>query len=132
MTVKFQSQTFKVARFCARKKVAAKDVGDADMGPLRERLRAVGTDLGGQPRQADVEMDTDVDREDGNCTSRTGIPGSETGRKPEMILHPLQYGYPPHTFPQRSIRTPSPPLTKPVSRLGTPRRPDPVRWNDVG
>ena len=59
--VKIQSQTLIVARFCARKKVEAKDVEDAELGPLRERFRHSGTDLGSRPRQLDVVADMDVD-----------------------------------------------------------------------
>ena len=46
VTVKFQSQTFKVARFCARKKGEQKDVEDAELDPLRARFRRIGADLG--------------------------------------------------------------------------------------
>ena len=34
VTAKFQPQTFEVAWFCARKKVGAKDVEDAEVGPF--------------------------------------------------------------------------------------------------
>ena len=85
MTVKFQPQTFKVARFHAPGKVEAKDVEDADVNPSRPRFGSVGLDLGNRQKRVDVEVDMDADREDGKCTSSTGIPESEPGPKPESI-----------------------------------------------
>ena len=87
-TAKFQAQTFKVARCRARKKGGGKDVEDAELDPLRERFRRIGADLGTQPKQVDVEKDMDADREDGNYTSSTGTPGSDSGPKPEMVPAP--------------------------------------------
>ena len=61
---------------------------DAELDPLRERFRRIGADLGTQPKQVDVEKDMDADREDGNYTSSTGTPGSDSGPKPEMVPAP--------------------------------------------
>ena len=54
---------------------------------------------GGQPRRVDVEQDMEVDREDGNYTSSTGTPGSDSGRRPGMIPVP--------DSPLRSVQLPS-------------------------
>ena len=102
--VKIQSQTLKVAHFCVRKKVEAKDVEDAELGPLRERFRLPGTDLGGRPRQVNVVADTDVDRGYGADASSAGTPESESGSKPEMI--PVQHS-PALSAPVSSPRVPS-------------------------
>ena len=88
VTVKFQSQTFKVALFCVRKKGGEQDAEDAELDPLRERSRRIGADLGGQLRQVHVGMDMDVDREDGNNASNTGIPECESGPTAETIPAP--------------------------------------------
>ena len=66
MTAKSQSQTFKVARFCAREKAGVKDAGDAELDPMLVRLRSVGPDLGIQQGHWDVDAGTDVDGENGN------------------------------------------------------------------
>ena len=87
-TVKFQSQTFKVARFCARKKVGAKDIEDVEVDPMRARLRSVGLNLGNRQEQVDVEVDMDLGEETGNCASSTGVSESEPGPKPESIPTP--------------------------------------------
>ena len=57
VTLKFQSQTFRVARFRARRKEKEKDVEDAELDPSRERSRRICADLGSQPRQVDVGKD---------------------------------------------------------------------------
>ena len=44
-TVEFRPQTFKAARFCVREEVEARDVGDAELDPLRARVRTVGPAL---------------------------------------------------------------------------------------
>ena len=41
-TAKFQPETLKVACFCVSKKVEAADVGDAEVDPMKERLRSGG------------------------------------------------------------------------------------------
>ena len=87
-TAKFQSQTFKVARLRVWKTVEAMDVADAELAPLRERFRHIGADSGSPPRHVVLGADMDVDREDGNDTSSTGNPESESGAKPEMIPVP--------------------------------------------
>ena len=43
VTVKFQSQTFKVARYCVRKQVEEEDVDDEEFDPSHVRMRAVGS-----------------------------------------------------------------------------------------
>ena len=86
--MKFQAQTLKVARFCARKKVEAKDVEDVELDLMLTLLRSVGLDLGNQREQLDVEVGMDADGEDGNRTSVLGIPESEHGPKPEASPAP--------------------------------------------
>ena len=88
MKVKFQPQTFKVARLCVRKRGEGGDVKDAELDPHRERLRCIGADLGSQQGQADVGEEMEADREDGSYTSGTGTPESASGPKPEMIPVP--------------------------------------------
>ena len=41
--VKFQSQTSKVAPYCARKKVEERDVEDAELDPLHSRMRTAAS-----------------------------------------------------------------------------------------
>ena len=87
-TVKFQSQTYKVARFYARKKREETEVERAELDPLHVRFRRIGADLGSQSRQVDVGEDMEVGSEDGNHTPRTGTPESNSGPRPDMILVP--------------------------------------------
>ena len=114
-TGKFQPKTFKVACFCARGKAEAEDVAEADVDPRRTRVRYAGLDLGNQQEQVDVELGTDVDGEDGNCTSSTGVPESEPGPKPEAIPVPDP--------PFLSVQLPSP-------RGSLEKRPDLVSPRD--
>ena len=100
VTMKSQPQTVNVARFCVRKKVEAEDAEDAELDSLRERFRHIGADLGSQPRQVDSETDTDVDWEDGNNASSSGVPESESGVLPEMVPVPGS--------PSLSVQLPSP------------------------
>ena len=72
-------ETGVAARLGVRKKGAEKDAEGAELDPLRERIRRIGADLGSQPRQVDVEKDMEVDMEDGNHTSSTGPPESDSG-----------------------------------------------------
>ena len=46
VTVKSQSQTFKVARPCVRKTGGEKDLGDAELDPLHARFRGFGRTWG--------------------------------------------------------------------------------------
>ena len=87
-TVKFQSQTFKVARFCVRKKGEETDVADAELDLPRERFRRIGADSGSHSRQAVAETDMDAGGEAGKNASSTGIPESEPGPRPEMSPAP--------------------------------------------
>ena len=52
--VKFQSQTFKVARFRARKKGEEEDAEEAELDPAQVRCRRCEADLGSQLGQMDV------------------------------------------------------------------------------
>ena len=61
---------------------------DAELDPLHARSRRIGADLGSQLRQVDVEMEMEVDTEDGNLTSSTGTPESDSGPRPETIPVP--------------------------------------------
>ena len=112
-TGKFQPKTFKVARFCARGKVEAGDVAEADVDPRRTRVRYAGLDLGNQQDQVVVEVGMDADGEDGDCTSSRGIPKLNLGRnqKPvrRRIPRPYRRSCPLHMGPAKSIQTPSPP-----------------------
>ena len=99
VTVKFQSQTFKVARFCARNKVEATHVEDTEVDPTRTRMRSVGLDPGNPQEQVDVGVGMDTGGEDGNFTSCTGVPDSEPEPKPEASPAP--------DFPSFSVQPPS-------------------------
>ena len=70
-TAKFQSQTFKVARYFARTKVGERDVEDADRDPSHARMRAAAAVPRGQSTQRDMGDVTDADEEKGNLTSST-------------------------------------------------------------
>ena len=59
--MKFRPRTFEAARFCALKKVEANNVEDAEVDPLCVQLQSVGSDLGDQQVQIDVEVGMDVD-----------------------------------------------------------------------
>ena len=121
MAKKFQSQTFKVERFCVRGRVEATDVEDAGVGPMRTRLRSVGLDLGSQQTQVDEEVDIDVDREDGNGTSSKGIPEKEAGWNQKVsrpwIPRLFQYSCRLYAIPWESIRIWAPPLLRFANRL---------------
>ena len=80
--MKSKSQAFKLAIFCLRGKVEAKDVGDAEADPMRARLRSAESDPGNQREQVDVEVGMDADGEDADCTFGAGISESESGQKP--------------------------------------------------
>ena len=60
---KFQSQSFKVALFCARKGGGEKDVGGAVLDFFQASFRQIGADLGSQLRQVGVAEDLEADRE---------------------------------------------------------------------
>ena len=75
-------------RFCTRGKVEAGDVEDAGLDPLRVRLRSAGSGCEDQQGQRDVHAGMGVDREDGNRTSSTGNPDSESGPNPASIPAP--------------------------------------------
>ena len=83
-----QSKTSRVARFCVRNKVDAKDVEEAEVDPMRPRLRSKGLDLGNWQEQVDVEVGTDADGEDGNYASRPGTPDSGSGPNPAAFTAP--------------------------------------------
>ena len=83
VTVKAQSHIFKVARFCAREAEL-----EAELDPARVRPRQSESDPGYQLGQIDAEKDMEVDREDGNSTSSTGISRSGCSPQPEMIPVP--------------------------------------------
>ena len=72
----------------------------AEFHPLRERFPRIGPDLGSPTGEVDMEKDMDVDREDGNFTSRPGTPESDSGPRPDMI--PVQ------DSPSLSAHLPSP------------------------
>ena len=74
-TAKFKSEFFKVARFWVRKQGEEKDVEDAELDPVRARFRRIGSDLGGQLRQVDVETDLEVDRGGWELFPAYGHPG---------------------------------------------------------
>ena len=64
VAVKFQSQTFRVARYCVRKKVEEKDVEKAKCNPSSTQLRPMETapwardDLRGEEDEMEVEKET--------------------------------------------------------------------------
>ena len=87
-TVKFQSQTFKVARFCARKRREEKDVEGDELDPVRARFHQGGYAFDVQLGKLYAGKDMEVDREDGNSTLSTGTPMSGSGRRPEMAPAP--------------------------------------------
>ena len=83
--MKFQTQISTVARFRERKKGEEKNAEDAELDPLHTRFRRIGADLGSQLGQVDAGKDLEVDRGDGDLTSSTGTPESDSGPRPEMI-----------------------------------------------
>ena len=62
---KFQSQTFKVARYCARKKVAAKDAEDAKLDPMHAWVWTAASAPRENNPQRDMGDVMDVDEEKG-------------------------------------------------------------------
>ena len=88
VTVKFQSQLFKVARFCVRKRGEEKDVVEEELGPVRVRPLRNGSGPGGELRNVELGSEMEVDREDGNSTSNSGIPESGCRPQPETIPVP--------------------------------------------
>ena len=61
-------------------------MGEDELDQVWARFRQVGTDLGSQLRQVDVEKDMEVGRGDEGSTLSTGTP--ESGSEPEMIPAP--------------------------------------------
>ena len=88
VAAKFQSQAFKVARFLAREKVEAAEVGDEEVDPLKERLLTGGLELGNQQEPVGVAGSMDVDEEDGIDAAETGLPESDFGLKPGAMPAP--------------------------------------------
>ena len=82
MTVKFQSKTFKVARFRARGKVEGEDVEDADLDPMHARMRTAGPEPRDKKGQQDLGDVMNVDEDKGHCSSSTGTPENGEGRHP--------------------------------------------------
>ena len=121
VTTKSQTQTFDVARFRAREKVAAKDVEGADVDPLRTRLSSVALDLGSRQPQVYVEVGIDVDGEDGKCTSSTGIPESDLGPNQQLFRRQIPCSVwrnrPLRMAPREFAQTWSPPLIRFATRL---------------
>ena len=74
--MKLWSQTFKVARYCVRKKVEEKDVDEEELDPLHRRMRAAGSVPWQQHARRDIGNGLDVDEAKGNWASRTGTPRS--------------------------------------------------------
>ena len=72
--MKFQTQVFEVARFCARKRGEDRDVEEEELDPARVRLLANKCGLGDPLRPVEVDSDMVVDREDGNSTFSRGLP----------------------------------------------------------
>ena len=101
VTAKFQSQTFKVARYCVRAKVEGADADDEESDPLHVRMGAVGSVPSGQHAQRDMGDVMHVGDVQGNWTSTTGSPKSEDR------YHPV--GSPAPECPASSERLPSPP-----------------------
>ena len=85
VTVKLQSQVFKVARFCVRMREERKDAEEAGPDLVRVRFHQSGYDLGVQLGQIDVGKDMESDRDDGNSTLCTGTPESGSGPRPGML-----------------------------------------------
>ena len=63
-------------------------MGDAELDPMRVRLRSVGPDFGSRPGQWGVDVGMDVNGGGGHRTSGTGILDSESGPKPAVIPAP--------------------------------------------
>ena len=73
VTVKFQSQIFKVARSCVRKCGEEKDPEEAELDSVRVRFRRSGSDLSDQLGPSDVGKDMEVDREDAGEVDRADM-----------------------------------------------------------
>ena len=99
-TAKFQSQTFKVARFCLRGKVDVKDAEYAELDPLHARMRTDGPAVRDKQGQQDMGDETDLDAEKGYCTLNEGGPESGLGHNPAVI--------PAAGTPSLSVQLPSP------------------------
>ena len=78
-TAKFRSQTFNVARVCARRKADAAEGGDREVDPPKERLRTGGLDLENRRKPTDGEESADADEADGIDTASTGVPDGDLG-----------------------------------------------------
>ena len=66
----------------------AEDAEEAELDPLRVRLRPVGSDLGNRQGKLGAEVGMDVDREDGDFTWSTGAPDSGSGPNPAALPFP--------------------------------------------
>ena len=84
-TGEFLSQTFNVARFCARKRGEEKDVEEDGSDPARARFRQGGSALDDRLGKLDVEKVTETGREDGNSALSAGAPANGSRRRPETI-----------------------------------------------
>ena len=88
MTAEFQSQTFKVARWCVRKIAEEEDVADEGSDPLHVRMWTAGSVSWEQRARRDMGDVVDVDAEKANWTSSTGTPRGEDRYRPEAIPAP--------------------------------------------
>ena len=59
--VKFQSQIFKVARFCVRKKAGRKGAEEPELDSPKDRFRHLGAALGSQSKHVEAKKAIDID-----------------------------------------------------------------------
>ena len=83
-TAKFQSRTFKAARFCARKKAEG-----VELNPLQARPRPIGVAPWESITLRNEGNGMDVDEEQVDTISSTGAPGDCVHTSPEPMTLPF-------------------------------------------
>ena len=100
-TVKFQSETSKVLRFCVQKEDEEADAEDVKLDPIQARTRPGEVAPSGDSTLWDPGNAMDADEEKGDTTSGTGTPKDGSHPPPEAIPSP--------GFPSLSAKAPSSP-----------------------
>ena len=110
VTVEFQSQTFRVARYCVRKKVEEEDLGEGDWDPSRAYPRTLGL----APRENSTlrieRNEVEGEKEKADTSSSAGTPGGCPHTFPKAIpvpASPLLLVQVPSS-PQPSVQLPAP------------------------
>ena len=125
-TVKFQSQTFKGARYCARRKVEAQDVETAEGDPASAKSGTRDGVPGIEPRTEQKCAESALEGIGGNKVTSRGALGGNASGSPRKVTVPVS--------PSMKVRAPvSPSLSIRLPQQGPPlcRSYDPFQASKV-